>query len=417
MIITVYNDLISNVITEGQRKVFEDFGEKIIQIKPETWKGHAHGVDNYLKNNEWDHVIVVDIDCIPLNKNVIKEAREWVMNNIGLYSVAQNANHLPDSLDYASPAFIAFSRKTYEELGEPSFSCNPNGITPWDIGGELTHRAREKNITVKLMYPSNVEIPKWKFKDGRMFGNGTTYEDKIYHHFESRDMNNETKTFIDKCNQVRKTNMYDKIYCINLDKRTDRWEDFQRDVIEGLELDKDKFERISAIDTLSLGYHASGAIGCSLSHLKIWKDMIENKYESALVFEDDFQPKVSADVFNTTISTLYSIHPEFSVCCLGWNVGLKTVFFDRGSGFSFANDISTTSCYIITLEYAKLMYDSVSAGVINMLIHNQQVQIPHLIDKIWCKFQNHDWLIASPRMGIQKDGHSDIQDRFTNYNC
>ena len=36
------------------------------------------------------------------------------------------------------------------------------------------------------MYPSNVEIPKWKFKDGCMFGIGTTYENKVYHHFEGR---------------------------------------------------------------------------------------------------------------------------------------------------------------------------------------------------------------------------------------
>ncbi len=211
--------------------------------------------------------------------------------------------------------------------------------------------------------------------------------------------------------------MYNKIYCINLDKRTDRWEEFQQDTFEGLELDKDKFERISAIDTTSL-YHASGAIGCSISHLKVWKDIIKNGYKSALVFEDDFKPEVSVDVFNTTISTLYSIHPEFSVCCLGWNSGLKTVFLDRGSGFSFANDIHTASCYIITLEYAKLMYDSVVAGVINML-HDQHHRSSrkNAIDQVWCKFQNHDWLVASPRMGIQRGGHSDIQGHFTDYNC
>ena len=43
--------------------------------------------------------------------------------------------------------------------------------------------------------------------------------------------------------------MYDKIYYINLDKRKDRLAEFQRDVIEGLELDKTKIKRIPAIDT------------------------------------------------------------------------------------------------------------------------------------------------------------------------
>jgi len=36
MIITAYNDMIPPTVVGGQRKVFEQFGEKIIQIKPET---------------------------------------------------------------------------------------------------------------------------------------------------------------------------------------------------------------------------------------------------------------------------------------------------------------------------------------------------------------------------------------------
>jgi hypothetical protein len=54
---------------------------------------------------------------------------------------------------------------------------------------------------------------------------------------------------------------YDKIYCINLDKRPDRWEDFKRDVLEGVELDNSKFERISAIYTTGMSTRNPGAIG------------------------------------------------------------------------------------------------------------------------------------------------------------
>ena len=185
MIITVYNEVNPKDVVESQRKVFEYFGEKIIQIKPDVWRGHASTVDAYLTENEWDHVILMDIDCIPLNKNVIKDARDWALNNLGLYSVAQNPNHIPNAVDYASPAFIAFSKKTYEELGNPSFQQTQK----WDVGGELTHRAIEKNMTIKLMYPSEVEIPKWKLANGSMFGIGTTYDNKVYHHFESRKFN------------------------------------------------------------------------------------------------------------------------------------------------------------------------------------------------------------------------------------
>ena len=67
---------------------------------------------------------------------------------------------------------------------------------------------------------------------------------------------------------------YDKIYCINLDKRTDRLEEFNRDVLKGMELDKSKFKRISAIDTTGMSTRNPGAIGCMASHLKVWKDII-----------------------------------------------------------------------------------------------------------------------------------------------
>jgi hypothetical protein len=195
MIISVYNEIIPETVVESQRRVFEEFGETITQIKPNEWAGHSIALDNHLKNNEWEYVIVFDIDCIPLKKNTVNEAREWVNNNIGLYSVAQNPNHIQGALDYASPAFIAFSRKTYEKLGEPSFAA----CSEWDVGGEYTHNALAQNIQIKLMYPRHVEIPKWKLRDGTAFGIGTTYEDKIYHHFESRKS---TELFVTKCNHV-----------------------------------------------------------------------------------------------------------------------------------------------------------------------------------------------------------------------
>ena len=104
------------------------------------------------------------------------------------------------NLDYAAPSFIAFSRKTYEELNYPSFEYFHGEAPRWDVGGEFTQRAMDKNLPIKLMYPSHVEKPLWKFADGSMFGIGTTYDNKIYHHFEARD--NQVTNFINKVNQI-----------------------------------------------------------------------------------------------------------------------------------------------------------------------------------------------------------------------
>ena len=98
---------------------------------------------------------------------------------------------------------------------------------------------------------------------------------------------------------------FDKIYCLNLDRRQDRWkkasEQFNRFNIN--------VERWSAIDGDSLDnklldyYNPDGlkgeeasilgipenknAIGCLLSHLEIIKNAKENNYNRILIFEDD----------------------------------------------------------------------------------------------------------------------------------
>jgi len=206
---------------------------------------------------------------------------------------------------------------------------------------------------------------------------------------------------------------YDKIYCINLDKRTDKWEEFQRDVLEGLELDKGKFERISAIDGSGIKKRPGGAIGCAASHLKIWKDMIDSGYNSVLIFEDDFMPVVTKEEFHTTLDKLYKKHPSFNACCLAWNTTNKTVFLQRDDTFTTANDILTTSCYIITKDLAKLMYNHISIGIINMM-HGENKCL-NAIDVLWHKFQNADWLISSNRLGIQRPGYSDVCNSYQDY--
>lgn len=205
--------------------------------------------------------------------------------------------------------------------------------------------------------------------------------------------------------------MYEKVYCINLDKRPDRFVEFRQNVIEGFGIDESIFERISAIDTTSGGLH--GIVGCGLSHLKIWKDMIKNGYKSVLVFEDDFTPVVSREEFDSTVSKLYTDHPNFTVCCISWVATNDTVFLSRDDTFSFANGINTTAGYIISLEYAKAMYDEVSRGIINIL-HGEDICF-NAIDIVWHKFQNHKWLISTNVLGIQSPDFSDIQQQHMDY--
>lgn len=198
MIATFYNHKISKNIVESQKKVFDFFEQEISQVFIKDWVSHGKSVDDYLTNlgNDWEYFILFDIDCIPLTKDIIPEAINWVKTNNGLFSAAQKASHIPNSIIYASPAFVAFNKKTYELLGKPSFQSTNRS----DCGAELTYIANEIGLEVKLLYPTEVAIPAWPLTENTMFGFGTNYENKIFHSFESRF--NRYDFFIKKCSEV-----------------------------------------------------------------------------------------------------------------------------------------------------------------------------------------------------------------------
>ena len=83
---------------------------------------------------------------------------------------------------------------------------------------------------------------------------------------------------------------FDKIYCINLDRRTDRWEHFLN---QSKNFGLNDFERISAIDGGKLNPSDfssplnQGELGLLLTTIKIFEDSIQNKYEKILILEDD----------------------------------------------------------------------------------------------------------------------------------
>lgn len=95
------------------------------------------------------------------------------------------------------------------------------------------------------------------------------------------------------------TRFFDKIYCVNLDSRPDRWLYIQNQFAKfGL---KKKIERISAIDVrndpelkkheklLKNNFSLLAMCGCMLSHRKIIEQAKRADLNNVLVFEDDIK--------------------------------------------------------------------------------------------------------------------------------
>jgi glycosyl transferase family 25 len=82
---------------------------------------------------------------------------------------------------------------------------------------------------------------------------------------------------------------FDKIYCINLDRRTDRWEETLIELKKwGLE---DKVTRFSAVDGSTIPQINNkinkGELGLVETHIKIITEAKNNNYKNILILEDD----------------------------------------------------------------------------------------------------------------------------------
>lgn len=198
-VITFYNEVVNPLFVDLQKKVFHKYGYDINQINLKNWTTHGDAVNQYLSNiNEENEIIVLfDIDCVPLNDNIIHKAVDWCKNNVGIFSLAQKAVKLKDPIIHAAPAFMVFSIKTFNLLGRPSFETNSRS----DCGAEMTYAARQKGVEIRMLYPSHVESPYAQLDGPVQFGYGTTYGHEIYHAFESRFRQRDS-FFINKCNSI-----------------------------------------------------------------------------------------------------------------------------------------------------------------------------------------------------------------------
>lgn len=143
-------------------------------------------------------------------------------------------------------------------------------------------------------------------------------------------------------NKKKKTNIFDVIYLINLKRRPDRLKKFLEfynvsdmknnllikfDAIDGSKLDIDnvpltELAKAELNQLESTGFRTKhyqltkGAIGCYLSHVKIWENILKNNYEYALIFEDD--AKVPPNMSEIIQNELKFFPNDWDIILLGY---------------------------------------------------------------------------------------------------
>lgn len=86
----------------------------------------------------------------------------------------------------------------------------------------------------------------------------------------------------------------DHIYCINLDKRQDRWLQMQK-YFDHFNINVTRFSAKTGEDADTDGvimypkndFFKQGEKGCSYSHYLIWQECLAKNYKRVLILEDD----------------------------------------------------------------------------------------------------------------------------------
>lgn len=207
----------------------------------------------------------------------------------------------------------------------------------------------------------------------------------------------------------------DIIYYINLDNREDRKTEFLEEM-RRIGVPQEKISRVSAVNK-----PGQGDWGCSLSHLIAVEKFIESGLDTCIVFEDDFLFTQDLKTINAGFREVFDTKTgPFDIVMLSANE-IDTVVTPKYKLLKKVNDAQTASGYMINKSYATILLQNYREGT--NLIENSYgggksdaLQGPFCVDQYWKRLQpQSNWFVFSPKLGIQRESHSDIQGGVVNY--
>ncbi len=193
----------------------------------------------------------------------------------------------------------------------------------------------------------------------------------------------------------------DCIYCVNLDRRPDRWEKMTKQFCEH----DIKVHRFAAVDGSKLEgvpSYWSSALGCSASHIKILERAIEENHETVIVLEDDAQ--LHPEFKNMVEHGMKQLPHDWKMCYLGGsNTQVPTKFSDN---IAVCKETLSTTGYLIKVDFAR---DYILPAI---LAEYQVKEIDAIFRDVQKLVPIH---IFNPRIVYQYEDFSDIQQIVVNY--
>jgi GR25 family glycosyltransferase involved in LPS biosynthesis len=193
------------------------------------------------------------------------------------------------------------------------------------------------------------------------------------------------------------------VFYINLENRTDRKEHIEKELLK-LGINGTRFNAIKM---------KNGAIGCSMSHLKILEDSKNKNLDHVLILEDDIS-FLNADLFKNQINKFFEIHGNNwdVVLFAGNNLPPYEIIDETCVKVSRCQ---TTTGYLVNGHYIKVLAANVKIGLTNLL-NKPTERNKYAIDRFWFILQNSsNWFLITPLTVVQRVDYSDIEGKITNY--
>ena len=191
-------------------------------------------------------------------------------------------------------------------------------------------------------------------------------------------------------------------FYINLDSRPDRKEYIEKH-LETIGLKAERFKAIKL---------TNGALGCSMSHLRLIETAKLNDWDHILIIEDDIH-FLDPKLFISQINIFLENHKEFDVLLLAGNN--MPPFTKVDDTCVRVTRCQTTTGYIVRKHYYDTLINNFKEGIQKLIKHPENHKF-FAIDKYWFSLQAKDkWYLIIPLTVTQREDYSDIEKKNTNY--
>lgn len=196
-------------------------------------------------------------------------------------------------------------------------------------------------------------------------------------------------------------NFFSNIFCINLEKRKDRWEGFVEECKKNNILNYQRFDAIDGKKILNNTNLLNGELGILLTHLDLIKKCKNKNFENVLIMEDDV---LFSEEINNLEKYLNQVPEDWDFIYFGGNHVYGKPPVKINTNVLKLNFTVSLHCVAIKKTMFDLIIDT---------LPNKKKQV----DGYYADFhKSYNAYGIFPNIALQKEDFSDIQNKVVNYN-